>query len=280
VFELLPSDIRQQMMADRDPHGNVQVSKIETERLLIAVVGEELKKRASDGKYAGKFAALPQFFGYEGRSCEPSNFDANYCYTLGHTIGALVELGKTGLIAVARNLTGNVRDWQPAGIPVTRMLHIERRKGKDVPVIKKALVNLEGPAFKEYKNLRQKWATEDHFANPGGLQYFGSLADTVNSTLALEHPQPEEPEEKEEKSPAKKSSKKAKKDKEEDDKEDMDVDSKPSTPTKKSSRLSSRKEQKEKEADKDKEKADKDDEKPAGRSRSSKRSKKGDDDDE
>jgi len=234
VFELLPSEIRQQMMADRDPHGNVQVSKIETERLLMAVVGDELKKRAAEGKYSGKFAALPHFFGYEGRSCEPSNFDANYCYTLGHTIGSLVELGKTGLIAIVRNLTGPPRDWEPAGIPVTRMLHIERRRGKDVPVIKKALVDLEGAAYKEYKKQRQKWGCDDHFSNPGGLQYFGVTADSVNSTVTLEHPQPEAPEE-EKKEEKKKNPRKEKAEAE--FKDDMDVDKSSGTPPKKSPRL-------------------------------------------
>jgi len=134
------------------------------------------------------------FFGYEGRACEPSNFDCNYCYTLGHTIGALIELGKTGLLAVVRNLTAPVKEWEPAGIPVTAMLHIERRKGKDVPVIKKALVDLEGKPFKFYLSHRQKWATEDHYSNPGGLQYFGQAAELVNTTLLLE----QEPEHKEE----------------------------------------------------------------------------------
>jgi len=221
VFDMLPSEIRQQMMADRDPHGNVQVSKIETERLLISVVTDELKKRAADGKYIGKFAALPQFYGYEGRSCEPSNFDSNYCYTLGHTIGALIELGKTGLLAVVRNLTGKVREWQPAGIPVTRMLHIERRKGKEVPVIKKALVELDGAPFKFYLDQRLKWTVEDHYCNPGGLQYSGNTADELNKTVLLEHPQHEEEEPQEQDEPPK-SEKKAKKDDKEDEADDTE----------------------------------------------------------
>jgi len=244
VFELLPPEIRQQMMLDRDPHGNVQDYKIETERLLISVVGEELRKRAADGKYSGKFNALPHFFGYEGRSCEPSNFDCNYCYTLGHTIGALVELGKTGLLAVVRNLTGPVKEWEPAGIPIPAMLHIERRKGKDVPVIKKALVDLDQKPFKFYKSKRQAWSTADHYANPGGLQYFGSAAELVNLTVILEQEkevkeedeeeeeEEEEGEDAEEEKPtpsgrgtrSRKPSKKAKKDEDDDEDDDDDAD--------------------------------------------------------
>jgi len=279
VFEMLPSDIRQQMMADRDPHGNVQVSKIETERLLISVVTEELKKRAADGKYSGKFAALPHFFGYEGRACEPSNFDCNYCFTLGHTIGALTELGKTGLLAVVRNLTGPVREWKPAGIPVTTMLHIERRKGKDVPVIKKALVDLEAAPFKRYKELRQIWATGDHYANPGGLQYCGHAAEIINITVELEHPQPEE-QEVQEKEEEKKEEKKE--EIKENEKKNGD-DSEKTTPTKKSPRLSNKEKEKEKQEkakEKEKEKEKKDKERKARSERSAKRGKKPDDDDD
>jgi len=186
IFEYLPDTIRAQLMLDRDPHGNVQVSRIETERLLISLVETELYKRANTGHYSGKFAPLPHFFGYEGRACEPSNFDSNYCYTLGHTVGALVEEEKTGLIAVVRNLTKPVSHWIPSGIPVTTMLHIERRKGSNVPVIKKALVELENKPFQYYKSVRRRWATEDHYANPGGLQYAGKVSDQINLTIQLE----------------------------------------------------------------------------------------------
>jgi len=257
VFDMLPSDIRQQMMADRDPHGNVQVSKIETERLLIQVVGDELKKRAADGKYSGKFAGLPHFFGYEGRAVEPSNFDCNYCYTLGHTIGALIELGKTGLLAVVKNLTEGVKEWKPAGIPVTRMLHIERRKGKDVPVIKKALVDLEAAPFKYYKEKRLEWAHGDHYANPGGIQYSGSTAESLCETLTLEHPIKQEEEEEEEdeeeaggddkkddseKSPKKGGDKKATKEKASPSKKDATKDEKPSARSERSSKRAKRSE--------------------------------------
>jgi len=187
IFEYLPTKIRKEMMMDRDPHGNVQVSKIETEKLLITTVTGELRRRAADGKYAGSFAAINHFFGYEGRSCEPSPFDSNYCYTLGHTIGSLIELEKTGLVAVVKNLTSpDPKQWQPCGIPVSSMLHIERRKGHEVPVIKKALVDLHGKPFFEYKKLRRSWVTEDKYSNPGGLQYEGTASSLINLTVQLE----------------------------------------------------------------------------------------------
>jgi pyrophosphate--fructose-6-phosphate 1-phosphotransferase len=186
IFEFLPTKTRKEMMLERDPHGNVQVSKIETERLLMTTVEEELKKRAAAGKYKGSFAALAHFFGYEGRSVEPSNFDCNYCYTLGHTIGALIEHHKTGLVAVVRNLTHAVKAWEPCGTPVAAMLNIEHRKGKDVPVIKKALVNLDDKPFKLYKSKRLTWLVEDHYSNPGGLQFAGAGGDLLNMTIQLE----------------------------------------------------------------------------------------------
>jgi len=186
VFEYLPTKTRKEMMLERDPHGNVQVSKIETERLLISTVETELKQRTADGTYKGSSAALSHFFGYEGRSVEPSNFDCDYCYTLGHTIGALVEHGKTGLVAVVRNLTHPVDQWQPCGTPVAAMLNIEHRRGKDVPVIKKALVNLEDKPFLVYKQKRLSWLNEDHFSNPGGLQFSGEGGKLINQTVLLE----------------------------------------------------------------------------------------------
>eukprot|EP01120_Amphizonella_sp_Union-15-10_P005971 TRINITY_DN1848_c0_g1_i1.p1 TRINITY_DN1848_c0_g1~~TRINITY_DN1848_c0_g1_i1.p1 ORF type:complete len:579 (-),score=112.60 TRINITY_DN1848_c0_g1_i1:34-1770(-) len=187
LFDFLPHKIREELMLERDPHGNVQVSKIETERLLIQTVSEDLAKRARSGDYHGKFAPLSHFFGYEGRSCLPSNFDCNYCYTLGHVAGALIESGQTGLVAVVKNLTGPVDKWLPAGFPVTMMIHMERRKGKDTPVIEKALVKLDGKPFKTFLNNRNAWSMEDHFRNPGPIQFEGPVAEEFNFTIQLEH---------------------------------------------------------------------------------------------
>eukprot|EP01121_Diplochlamys_sp_Union-15-3_P020055 TRINITY_DN769_c0_g1_i2.p1 TRINITY_DN769_c0_g1~~TRINITY_DN769_c0_g1_i2.p1 ORF type:complete len:408 (+),score=76.42 TRINITY_DN769_c0_g1_i2:693-1916(+) len=186
VFQYLPHKIREELMLERDPHGNVQVSKIETEKLFVQTVTEELKKRKSNGHYKGKFAPITHFFGYEGRSCLPSNFDCNYCYSLGHTAGALIEHGKTGLIAVIKNLTSPVKEWVPAGFPVTSMVHIERRKGKNVPVIEKALVKLDDKVFKTLVLHREKWANGDHFRNPGPIQFSGENANELNFTIQLE----------------------------------------------------------------------------------------------
>jgi len=186
VYEFLPHKIREELLLERDPHGNVQVSKIETEKLFIQTVTEELHKRKKDGKYKGKFAPIAHFFGYEGRSCLPSNFDCNYCYSLGYTAGALIEHGKTGLVAVVKNLTEPIKKWTAVGFPVTMMIHMERRSGKDVPVIEKALVKLDERPFKALSHHRDKWAVGDHYRNPGPIQFEGPHADEINFTLHLE----------------------------------------------------------------------------------------------
>ena len=163
VFSYLPSAIKKQLLLDRDPHGNVQVSKIETEKLLAETVSSELSVLARHGKYSGKFT--PQFhsFGYEGRSAIPSEFDATYCYALGRTAGALIAAGKNALMASVTNLCAPVSEWQCGGIPITMMMTIEKRKGKMKPVIKKALVELDGRPFHVFAAQRERWAIYDLF---------------------------------------------------------------------------------------------------------------------
>ncbi|KAL6072970.1 Pyrophosphate--fructose 6-phosphate 1-phosphotransferase [Balamuthia mandrillaris] len=199
VFDFLPSSIRNELLLERDPHGNVQVSLIETEKLLIHLVKAELKKRKASGSFKGKFAAMGHFFGYEGRCVMPSNFDAHYCYTLGRTAAALLTDAHvhhrhgnhhvTGYIATVRNLTAPVAEWKVGGIPLTSLMNIERRKGKDKPVIRKALVKLEGAPFKELCRNRERWALHECYRNPGPIQYEGIAADQPNITLLLEYGQ-------------------------------------------------------------------------------------------
>eukprot|EP01087_Luapelamoeba_hula_P019114 TRINITY_DN6287_c0_g1_i1.p1 TRINITY_DN6287_c0_g1~~TRINITY_DN6287_c0_g1_i1.p1 ORF type:complete len:587 (-),score=84.94 TRINITY_DN6287_c0_g1_i1:124-1845(-) len=186
LYDFLPHDIRHQLMIDRDPHGNVQVSKIETETLLIHLVKVELKARKSAGTFKGSFAALNHFFGYEGRCVIPSLFDCNYCYSLGRTAGALLEAGVTGYMAVVRHVWGRYEDWKCGGVPLTNMMNVERRKGKDKPVIKKALVELDKKPFLEFKKHRARWAIEDCYRNPGPIQY-NEAWDEPNITLQLEY---------------------------------------------------------------------------------------------
>jgi len=186
LFEFLPNEIRQQLLLERDPHGNVQVSKIETERLLAILMDSELVKRKKNGKYKGTWAAITHFLGYEGRCSLPSQFDCNYCYTLGFTAAALIEAGQTGLVAGVTNLIKPVTEWNVGGVPLTIMMTIERRNGKDQPVIKKELVELNGKPFKTLAAQRQKWGIEDDYRNPGSIQHYGPLAETVNFTLLLE----------------------------------------------------------------------------------------------
>lgn len=187
-FNSLPEVIKKQLMLDRDPHGNLQVSKIETERLLIEMVEVELKKRKDAGLYKGKFNPQPLFFGYEGRSCAPSNFDANYCYALGCVAAALIQNERTGYMAALKGLHLPVEKWQPAGVPLASLMHFEERKGAKKPVIKKALVDLAGGPFSYFKERRLDWGLNDDYFFPGPIQYFGpeELTDRITCTLALE----------------------------------------------------------------------------------------------
>ena len=187
-FKNLPAEIQTQLLLTRDSHGNVQVSKIETDRLLIELVKIELKKRAAQGTYQGKFDSQPHFCGYEGRSCLPSNFDSNYCYTLGYVAAALLDGGVTGYICYVKDLSKPVAQWQAGGIPLTKMMGIEMRHGKPKPVIGKALVDLQGKPFLAFKSARDKWALEDDYSYPGPIQFFGpsALTEAITQTLQLE----------------------------------------------------------------------------------------------
>ncbi len=189
ILSELPAEVAQQLTADRDPHGNVQVSLIETEKLLATMVEAKLAKWKEEGKYSGKFAVQRHFFGYEGRCAAPSNFDSDYCYTLGYTASQLIASGKTGYMSSVRNLTKNVKEWIPGGIPITMMMNIERRHGELKPVIRKALVDLEGAPFKTFEANREEWAKNTCYVYPGPIQYFGpeSVCDIPTETLKLEH---------------------------------------------------------------------------------------------
>ena len=188
AFSSLPAEIQMQLLMDRDPHGNVQVSRIETEKLLIDMVGDKLREWKAKGEYVGKFSAQNHFFGYEGRCAAPSNFDADYCYSLGYTAGCLIAAGKSGYMASVRGLNKPAADWQAGGVPLTMMMNMERRKGKDVPVIRKALVELDGGPFKTFAAVREQWKVENCFTFPGPIQYFGpsEVADQPTVTLQLE----------------------------------------------------------------------------------------------
>lgn len=186
TFDFLPEKIQNQLLLTRDPHGNVPVSQIETESLLIETVKKELKKRSST--YKGTFSPLAHFFGYEGRSAFPSNFDANYCFALGYMASVLILNGVTGYMSVIGNLTRPVSDWEGRGIPLILMMHFEERKGKVKPVIKKALVDLEGGTFTRFSLFRKKWQLEDHYRYPGPVQFYGpsSICDATTATLYLD----------------------------------------------------------------------------------------------
>lgn len=188
VFNSLPTMIKAQLLMDRDPHGNVQVSRIDTEKLLIAMVREQLNQLKAEGKYNGKFSDLAHFFGYEGRCAFPSNFDADYCYSLGFNAFALMNFGLTGYISSIRNLTAPAKDWVAGGIPLTMMMNMEKRHGEMKPVIKKALVEIDGPVFKYLQENREQWAINEDYLFPGAIQYFGpsEVADITTRTLALE----------------------------------------------------------------------------------------------
>ena len=188
VFNSLPNNISNQLMLDRDPHGNVQVSAIETEKLLMDMTKAKLKQLKKDGKYTGKFGALGHFFGYEGRCAIPSNFDADYCYTLGYTASLLISEGKTGYMASVKNLTKPADQWIPGGAPITMMMNMEKRHGELKPVIQKALVELDGAPFKKLVENRESWAMNSYYLYPGPIQYFGpaSVSDVTTQTLLLE----------------------------------------------------------------------------------------------
>lgn len=186
LFASLPEFILRQMMAERDPHGNVQVAAIETERLLGHMVSATLTEMAQAGTYKGKFSFVPHYFGYEGRCAYPSRFDCDYCYTLGATAGALVELNKTGYVATVRGLIHPAVQWTVGGTPVTSMMNIERRKGKNKPVIKKKLVDLNDLPFKTLVKKRAAWILSDAYSMPGPIQHAGVAEDLRNMTLVLE----------------------------------------------------------------------------------------------
>ena len=188
VYNSLPVLIKGQLLADRDPHGNVQVSKIETEKLLIEMISTRLDELRSQGEYIGKFSPQSHFFGYEGRCAFPSNFDADYCYSLGFNAFALINFGLTGYLSSVRNLTAPADEWIAGGIPLTMMMNMEKRHGEMKPVIQKALVKLDGPVFKELEQHREDWAMNDRYLFPGAVQYFGPscVCDVTTCTLQLE----------------------------------------------------------------------------------------------
>lgn len=188
VFESLPEGIATQLTMDRDPHGNVQVSRIETEKLLIEMVENRLKQWEVEGRYVGKFSALNHFFGYEGRCASPSNFDADYCYSIGYTASVLIAEGKSGYMASVRNTIKPADQWIAGGVPVTMMMNMERRHGKMKPVIQKALVELDGAPFKTFAANRKEWSEKTSYVFPGPIQYFGpsTVCDQATKTLELE----------------------------------------------------------------------------------------------
>ncbi|MCQ2050793.1 MAG: diphosphate--fructose-6-phosphate 1-phosphotransferase [Bacteroidaceae bacterium] len=188
TYASLPVGVARQLTLDRDPHGNVQVSLIETEKLLSEMVGNVLAQWKKDGSYNGKFAAMHHFFGYEGRCAAPSNFDADYCYSLGYTASLLINSGKTGYMSSVRNLTAPAEQWIAGGVPITMMMNLERRHGEWKPVIQKALVELDGKPFMKFAANRQNWALNTEFVYPGPIQYFGpsEVCDQTTKTLALE----------------------------------------------------------------------------------------------
>ena len=188
VFESLPADVAAQLALDRDPHGNVQVSLIETEKLLSRMVASKLACWKKEGKYVGKFSAQHHFFGYEGRCAAPSNYDADYCYSLGYNASRLIANGKTGYMSVIKNTTAPAAEWIAGGVPITMMMNMERRNGKMKPVIRKALVELDGAPFKFFASKREKWAKNTCYIYPGPIQYWGptEVCDQCTRTLALE----------------------------------------------------------------------------------------------
>ena len=188
TFETLPEGVARQLSLDRDPHGNVQVSLIETEKLISEMVATKLAEWKKEGKYTGKFSPLHHFFGYEGRCAAPSNFDADYCYALGTSAAQLIANGKTGYMAIVKNTTAGTDEWKAGGVPITMMMNMERRNGEMKPVIRKALVELDGKPFKTFAAQRDQWAKETCYVYPGPIQYWGpsDVCDQTTKTLALE----------------------------------------------------------------------------------------------
>ena len=188
VLESLPEDVARQLCLDRDPHGNVQVSLIETEKLLSRMVAKRLAAMKAEGKYVGKFSTQHHFFGYEGRCAAPSNYDADYCYSLGYNASRLIANGKTGYMSIVKNTTAPAAEWIAGGVPITMMMNIERRNGADKPVIRKALVELDGAPFKYFAAHREDWARRTAYVYPGPIQYFGptEVCDQCTKTLKLE----------------------------------------------------------------------------------------------
>lgn len=188
VFDILPQFVQQQLFLERDPHGNVQVSLIESEKLFSEMVKDELGRRKAAGTYKGKFGAQHHFFGYEGRCAFPSNFDADYCYSLGYNAFMLIQYGYTGYLSKVSNISKPAEEWVAGGMPITKMMNMERRNGEDKPVIRKALVELDGKPFKFFEAHREEWAVETAFTFPGAIQYYGpsEVCDLTTRTLALE----------------------------------------------------------------------------------------------
>ena len=188
IYASLPEGVARQLTLDRDPHGNVQVSLIETEKLLSDMVAVKLAQWKEEGKFVGKFAAQHHFFGYEGRCAAPSNYDADYCYALGYTASMLIANGKTGYMSSVRNTTAPAEEWIAGGVPITMMMNMERRHGEMKPVIQKALVKLDGAPFKAFAAKRDEWAFETAYVYPGPIQYFGptEVCDQPTKTLTLE----------------------------------------------------------------------------------------------
>ncbi len=188
VFDILPQFVQQQLFLERDPHGNVQVSLIESEKLFSEMVKEKLAARKAAGTYKGKFGTQHHFFGYEGRCAFPSNFDADYCYSLGYNAFMLIQYGYTGYLSKVSNLSKPAEEWVAGGMPITKMMNMERRNGEDKPVIRKALVELDGAPFKYFEAHREEWAVKTAFTYPGAIQYYGpaEVCDLTTHTLALE----------------------------------------------------------------------------------------------
>ena len=188
VFDILPQFVQQQLFLERDPHGNVQVSLIESEKLFSEMVKSELAKRKAAGTYKGKFGTQHHFFGYEGRCAFPSNFDADYCYSLGYNAFMLIQYGYTGYLSKVSNISRPADEWVAGGMPITKMMNMERRNGEDKPVIRKALVELDGAPFKYFESHREEWAVKTSYLYPGAIQYFGpaEVCDLTTRTLALE----------------------------------------------------------------------------------------------